>query len=291
MWKATRGRRKRRVTPQAAQQFILHRRLPVRAGNRNKLQYRLAQSRALCAERCPWPPVPGKGPLIAIADAMVKYVERAWHTWYFILVRNPKADEAVVLPPFHRKGTETTNGWQEAFAAVDPAILSRIQALVSDGHCGLVYEARWRGWLLQRCHFHLIAAIQARRSRLKTSRHYAEGQRLHELVKRVLSEPDEAIVPSLINALEETGWHTPSRKLRGVLLGFANHYREFRTYLSRPELRLPITSNTAETLIGIVEEVLSRARGFKRVPVLNEWILCICKTRKAVRCRPHASTK
>lgn len=289
VWKVRRGRKRLRASLQPAQRFIAHRALPVRTfPNRNKRQYRLALSRHRCAST-PWPQVPS-GTLIAIADALVKYVQGSWHTWYFILVRTPKMNEAVILPFFHRKGTETATGWCEAFAAVNTFVLGRIVALVSDGHSGLVTEAKWRNWLLQRCHFHLIARIQSRRSKWKSSRHYEEGKHLYELVKRVLTEPDDALLQPLINELEAIGWQSSSRDLRNVLRGFVNHHQEFRTYLRHPVLRLPLTNNTAETFIGLIEEVCSRARGFNRVEVLDEWIACIIKTRKTIRCRPPKST-
>ena len=296
VWKTRRGRKKLRVSVEIAHRFVMHRLLPVRspqAGpmlSRNERAYRLGQSRTRCASLCPWPIVP-EGNLIAVADALVKYVEGTWHTWYFVLVRALEETEATVLPPFHRIGTETSTGWCEAFDALNAPIRNRIKALVCDGHTGLVYEARWRGWLLERCHFHLIARIQSRRSKWKTSQHYEEGRHLYCLVKRVLSESNERQLQEVVNELEEIGWETPSKDLKNTLKGFVNHYQEFRTYLYHPQLRLPITNNTAETFIGLVEEVGSRARGFKNVSVLNEWITCVCKTRKKIRCAPPEEKK
>ena len=290
VWKTKRGRKNLRVSTDLAHRFILHRVLPTRVGNRNKLQYRLARSRTLCAQRLPWPTVPAHGTLIAVADALVKYLEGTWQTWYFILVRRPEDNEAVILPPFYQAGTETLSGWYEAFERVDPSVEKRITALVCDGHRGLSSVAKWRGWKLQRCQFHLVSRIQSRRSKWKSSQHYEEGKRLYALVKRVFTEPDESALQPLINELEEIGWHTSSRGLKDTLKGFVTNYEEFRTYLRHPELRLPITNNTAETLNSLIEEVCSRARGFKSISVLEEWITCICKTRKTIRCAPKKST-
>lgn len=292
VWKATPGRRSLRIPADIAHRFVLHRSLPIRAPrsgvfqSRNERQYRLACARRRCATTCPWPPVENTGQLIAVADALVKYVAGAWHTWYFILVRTLNTTEAVILPPYHRRGTETSAGWREAFEGVDIFNRDRIVALVCDGHRGLTNEAKRRGWLIQRCHFHLIARIQSRRSKWKTSQHYEEGRRLFELVKCVLTENDESNLQKTIDELEEAGQQTPSRDLRNTLRGFVNHYSEFRTYLHHPHLGLPTTNNTAEAMIGLVEEVSSRARGFARVVTLHEWIVCILKTRKTIRCAP-----
>ena len=284
-----------RVSTDIARRFVFNRMLPTRAPRagvphtRNERQYRLARSRSACASLS-YPEAPTSGPIITIADALVKYIEGEWHTWYFILVRRPEDNEAVIMPPYHRRGTETVAGWRAAFDALDPAVRSRIVALVCDGHRGLRYEARWREWLLQRCHFHLIARIQSRRSKWRTSQHWAEGKRIFELVKRVLTEADATSLKDVLEELEEIGWTNRSPEIRRIIAGFMTNHLEFRTYLEYPSLRLPTTSNTAEALIGLVEDVSRRARGFKRIDTFNEWIVCVLKTRKRIRCAPPEST-
>lgn len=290
VWKRKRGRRRIRTSPDLAHRFVFHRLLPVRASlpglsaGRNKRQYRLAQSRRRCFSACSWQPAPRNGKLIVIADALVKFAEKKWHTWYFTLVRPIDSIWAVVLPPYHRLGTETVLGWRKAFDALGADILTRIEALVCDGHRGLVSESRWRNWKLQRCHFHLIARLQGRRSKWKSSRHYEEGWRIYTLAKQVLKEPREEKLWPILNELEEIGWTSDSPEIRKTISGFVNHWREYRAYLKYPELKLPTTNNTAESLIGLVEEVCRRARGFKNLKVLNEWIICVSKTRPFIKC-------
>ena len=195
------------------------------------------------------------------------------------------SDRAVALPPYHRQGTETVAGWRKAFDAVEPNILARIESLVCDGHVGLVSESKWQEWKLQRCHFHLIARIQSRRSKWQSSRHYEEGWHIYTLVKRVLEEPYEEKLAPAINELEEIGWTNRSPEIKRTLAGFVNHFQDYRTYLRHPELNLPTTNNTAESFIGFVEEVCRRAKGFKNVDVLNEWVVCVSKTRATIKCR------
>lgn len=290
VWKRKRGRRQNRISSDLAHRFVFHRLLPIRArlpglsAGRNKRQYRLAQSRHRCASACPWEQAPRKKKLIVIADALVKFVEKKWHTWHFLLVRPIDSDRAVVLPPYHRPGTETVLGWRKAFDALEADILPRIEAIICDGHRGLVSESKWRKWKLQRCHFHLIARLQGRRSKWKSSRHYEEGWRIYTLTKQVLEEPSEEKLLPILNELEEISWTSRSPEIRKTLSGFVNHWQEYRTYLKYPELKLPATSNTAEALIGLVEEVGRRARGFKNLKVLNEWIICVSKTRAVIKC-------
>lgn len=281
-----------RSTPDMAHRFVRMRLFPVRVSHsgmplsRNERQSRLAASRRHCVTRCPWLPPPVQGPLIAVADALVKRMERCWHTWYFVLVRRPDDTTAVVVPTYHAQGTETQEGWRQAFAQLSPPVHTRIVALVSDGHAGLVNHAKRQGWVIQRCHFHLLARLQGRRSRWRTGRHVEEGKRIFSLTRTILTTPDAAALPSLINELEEIGWTSHSPEIRRVLSGFVNHVDDYRAWLRHPELRLPATNNTAETLIGLIEEVNRRARGFRTVAVLNEWITVATKTRATIRCAP-----
>lgn len=103
----------------------------------------------------------------------------------------------------------------------------------------------------------------------------------------MLTDPDETVLQPFLDEIEEIGWTNKSPEIRRVLAGFVNHYQEFRTYLAYPNLRLPTTNNTAETLIGLVEDVTRRSRGFKKVKTFTEWITCVVKTRKTIRCSPH----
>ncbi|MEK9186505.1 MAG: hypothetical protein AAB885_02880 [Patescibacteria group bacterium] len=292
VWKRKTGRRRVRITVKLARALVLGRLLPVRSKRsgwpqtRNQRVYRLSLSRKKCATFCLWPTIPPGVPLIMIADALVKYVGKEWHTWYIMLVRPVNEDTAYVIPSYHEKGTETLSGWQRALKAVDGEIANRLKALVCDGHRGLVFGARQRELILQRCHFHFIARIQSRRSKWKTGRHQNEGKRIYELARWILTEPDNFVLQPLINELEEYSWTTTSEDLQKCLAGFVNHYQDFRSYLKHPELRLPATSNSAEAIIGLIENVCRRARGFTSVKTTNEWIVSVLKIRKTIKCAP-----
>ena len=42
--------------------------------------------------------------LILVADAIVKYRNGAWHTWFFMFVRAVKGEDAIILPPYYAPG-------------------------------------------------------------------------------------------------------------------------------------------------------------------------------------------
>lgn len=242
-------------------------------------------SRDALVERLPWPRVPQSGSLIVIADAFLQYTEHAWHTWYCILVRPVHGEDATILKPFCRKGTEVAEGWHEAFAAVPGELLSRIKALVSDGHNGLILEAGYRGWLMQRCHFHLIARLQQHRSRWMRGLHEREGKRIYALIMQALETRSPRILARSLAHLAVVGRTTTSREVRRILSGFLTNHADYRTYLRYPELHLPTTSNTAEAFVGIIRDLCRRARGFRTVRTMNQWIDALVKARKTIKCR------
>lgn len=166
---------------------------------------RLRKERDAFNEKQPWHSIP-RGPLIMIADAIVKYRKGVWHTWFFMLVRPVDGEDAVILPPYHAQGREVCTEWLNAFETVSPNVLKRVKALVSDGHRGLTSEATWRGWLIQRCHIHLIMAIQARRSRWAMSRLQSEGVEIHALTNCILNNPCQKKADQALARIEEIGW-------------------------------------------------------------------------------------
>lgn len=290
VWRCHRGRKRKRFSANLVQSYLEHTVPPVSAVARARGQpistakHRLASSLKLFNGKTPWPIVSTDNQFIAIADAWTKKIKGSYHTWYGILLRPLKDNQATILPLPHFEGRESIPDWRLAFDTVPKKLLGRIVALVCDGHRGLVNEARWRGWLIQRCHFHLIAAIQGRRSRWHDSRHRKEGERLYRLISTVLAVTDDAAIPQLLDEIENIGWQTKSRQLRKALSGFVNHIENYRTYLKHPGLNLPRTSNTAETLFSLVEELCHRARGFSSVESLSRWIEAVVKHRKTITC-------
>lgn len=293
LWKKKRGRKRIRIINIEAERFIWHKSLPIRKHlrSRSKEGYRLTKSRKWSAKVLPWPVIPNHTRFIAVADALVKFLSGKWYAWYFIFLRPIKNNEALILPFFYQQGTETAGGWNRAFDTIPDSVRSRIVALTCDGHTGLVSEARWRNWKLQRCHFHLIARLQSRRSRWRKGRHKEEAGRIYERVKVVLESQNIAEVAKAVNELEEIGWTSTSPEVRTILNGLTTNYADYRTYLKYPNLYLPTTNNTAETFVGLVEELSRRGRGFKTIKAFNEWITVLIKTRKKIFCRPKERKK
>lgn len=281
-----RGRKARRIIGRPVERFLRSGHLRKEQGISQRAKYlaRLRVDRDSFNRKNLWHPVP-QGQIILIADAIVRCYQGRWHTWFFMLVRAVDGKDAIILPPYHREGKETPDGWDEAIDTIPAEVQDRVKALVSDGHTGLMYAAKRHRWFVQRCHAHLLRAIQARRSRWSMGRHRDEATEVHALVKCVLEVRDEPQMKQVLMRIEEIGHATSSKILRKVLLGFVKSAENYRTYLAHPELNLPTTSNTAESLNALVGSLSFHARGFRSVDSLNAWISALCKERGMLKCR------
>jgi len=288
------GRKTRRGDASIIIKFLEHRTSTfshlarVKGLPKSTFQYRVSRMLDDFLLKTPWPSIPQKGPLILVADGRVKYVEKGWFTGYFFFARMINEIEATILPPVWCPGTETSTKWREVFENLPQDILSRIVALVCDGHTGLVQEARRRGWLLQRCHAHLIKRIQSRRSRWYSSRHRPEGEEIYTLVKKVLTDQGGQELSVILSRLKEIALNTSSRDLKNTLSGFINNYEDWRTYLKYPNLNLPTTNNTAESFSGCIHSLVHRARGFRSRLKLQKWVAALIKNKKTIKCRGNS---
>lgn len=289
VWKKKRGRKRKRINTDFVRSFLNHEIASLASLSRkrkcseSKLQQKLARSRTYFIQTEPWPHIPD-GALILVADAVVEFIEKKWRTVYLMLVRKISKEEAIILPPFFGCGTETAGTWRVAINTIPPDVLTRINAMVCDGHIGLVAESKRHGWLLQRCHFHLLARIQSRRSLWRIARHKVEAGSIFKNVRHVLECPDNDALNDSLAVLKEISRTSSSPEIRRVLSGFIRNYRDYRTYLNHPEFHLPTTNNTAESLAGTIANLKHRLRGFPTLQSFTKWIHALLKFKKKIKC-------
>lgn len=202
------------------------------------------------------------------------------------MLLRPKHDtDAVILPPHISAGHEDAIGWQQAFDTLPPAVRIRINALVCDGGTGVVSLAHRNKWLLQRCHFHLLSAVQNYLTTGPRSKNRSFAQQVMQEVQRALTAYNESAVRDSLARLVAIHAETRSRGVRRVLGGFLLHWREYRTYLIYPEWSFPTTSNAAESFIQCVRDLMYRCRGFRTQEKLITWITALAAHKKTIRCR------
>lgn len=292
VWKKKKGRKKIRTSGNFFIRYLEHR-LPSLRGLSKELnvpewvlKYRLKTHRQKFVAKTPWPCLPQNEPLLAIADAAIQFVEGSFYTFYFINIRRINEDFAYPAPPHVRKGSEVAAGWYEAFHLLPEGTKNSILALICDGHGGLTSLGKRQNWIVQRCHFHLISRIQGRKSKGKFSRHRAEGKLIYGLVKKVLTAKREKLISKYLSEIKQLALlPTTSYELKTTLLGFTKHYQDYRNYISHPELHLPRTTNSIESMIGGIRNLCQRAKGFRTLESFTDWTIAFLKAKRKFKCR------
>ncbi len=292
-WRKKRGRKVMRLAPQYITAYFTHRSRTVRAyaDGRSKskscVQRRLAHSLTafVAAQENAWRAImPEQGELILIADALWHRIRKEKYAIYIMLLRPKHGSDAVIVPPQLIAGHEDAAGWQQALHAIPPAVRMRIGALVCDGGTGVVSLAHRNGWLLQRCHFHVLSAVQNYLTTGPRSKNRPFAKRVMREVQRVLTASTEVAARDSLARLAVIRDETRSRGVRRVLGGLLINWREYRAYLVRPEWSLPTTSNTAESFIQCVRDLMYRCRGFRTKEKCITWITALAAHKKTIRC-------
>lgn len=224
--------------------------------------------------------LPRHGKLVAIADAIWYFVDGKKLTIYLIFLRPTDTNEATILPPVFVSGHEDGEGWTKAWAQVPRRYMSRINALVCDGQWWLVAFGRRRHWVVQRCHFHLLANLQM----YLGVRAKERNQKILLLVRGLLATANTAESSRFLLRLARMRNVIRSRGIRRVLSGFETNYRDFQNYIRFPLLNLPTTTNTAESCASSVRALLHRTRGFRGETALRLWITGYILWKKTILC-------
>lgn len=283
--KKKRGRDHLRINSQLILDYLNKKRSVFKTkANQERFRYRLNLSLNYFLAHTEWSHPPGDCPLITVVDAMWEIVEGIECTVYVILLRPVDSDQAWILPPVIVPEKESANGWEITLENIPTQLKKRIVALVCDGEPHLVFQAKQLGWLVQRCHFHLIASIKNYVTNNPLSRKRLLGKMVLEAAHIALSTQDETTLEQALDDLMLLSKLTKNKKLKSRLTGFVKHIDDFRTYLKYPKLNLPHTSNTVESLIQCLRDLQYRARGFRTAKSFIRWMKAICLFKKIMTC-------
>jgi hypothetical protein len=224
--------------------------------------------------------LPAHGRLVAIADAIWHHIQGEKITIYLILLRPVSSNQATITLPVFAPGHEDREGWAYAWKQVPKAYKRRISALVCDGQKWLTAFGLRNGWVVQRCQFHLLANLQMYLGVRDRQRNSKVLLLVHALLATADSNRSRRILVRLARIRNES----KSRGMRRVLSGLETNYPDFQSYLRRPELNLPTTTNAAESCISGIRALMRRCRGFRSQEALTQWISGYVLWKKTVRC-------
>lgn len=291
VWRKKRGRSVVRIHPSLdAIAFPSHESLRYRAKRRHQgrecVRRRHDRQLSSLLRTTPCTPIP-EGDLIAIIDGYQLFFTGHPWTVYIILLRPIKGSRATITDPYFLVGPETVRGWEQAFARLPVDVLNRIRAVVADGMLGVNRMARAHGWVLQRCHVHLIRILYPLLgNRFKTVTRKRLRRLAYHHVLIALTNTDDHVVEQSLQRLRTYAYTQDFPRRFGLKVrGFLQSYQDFRSYLTYPEFHLPATSNTAETVCGKIAEVVRRTRGFRTPRSFDRWIQLLLRTQSTVQCR------
>jgi len=265
-WSVRRRRRgpaARRITERLPEAVLLEK-VPVdllaRRSHRSTATIRRRLGRALekiAAE--PFVPTVTAGGLVLLIDGLwSKLRGRRW-VLYNMALKPAASHTAWFLRPHLRAGHESMRGWEAALNTIPCELAGRICALAADGKTGIDILAQSRGWPLQLCHRHLIAALDRKLGHPRRQRTVQRpGRDIRATILELLATSDESRVAEACQEIQHLCGHPNCTVgLRAVALHFVRHQREYRTYLLQPDLGIPTTTCTLESMHNLLRRAIS----------------------------------
>lgn len=217
------------------------------------LRYRARERMSVITERPGQLRIP-EGDLVLMVDGLWCTFQGRYWVLYDMAVKPVTEDVAYLLDPIQRCGRENARGWSAAISTIPREIKERIRALISDGLPGFETIGQQQGWVNQFCHWHLISSLES-----KLGRHRRQlgsrwlRERIYAAVCDALVTTDEHQLGLLEEQLKQLiGRWDCTRRLRWTVSQFLRLKDSFRAYLRYPDLRLPTTTGSLESLHNLL---------------------------------------
>lgn len=254
-----------------------------------QFKYRLRKSRDKVLAQAPLSSLPDSGPYLLLVDAKIQQVRGRYFTTYLVLIRSIRSSQASIYRVSTLPGYENGVTWTSLLVEqMPPSLKGQIKAIICDGARIFPVIAQQNGWLLQRCHFHLLAILHSQLTGWKLGKRQARlGLRLRAHIHVVLTSTDEHRVQLALKRLRfyRSSSEVSDTVRRRVLNGFIIQYQDYRTYLKYPELQLPRTNNSCESFIRVIHSFFANARGVSSAKALERWIQMVCTRKSSIKCR------
>ena len=248
---------------------------------KSSLSAKLAKAMQNCLSNIETPP-PNPDNCILVVDAVWFQFKKVRWTLYLGAVRSVDGNKADILEPKLVCGRECHLGWRGYIDGLPEEIKQPIKAVVSDGFRGVDRIAKFNNWIVQRCHFHLISQLQVNRGRWKKMPDTPMREKVYQTVVKLLyTKESKQILEEHLRYLINKS-NCPHR-LKMIATEFLRHLHQFRSYLLYPELNLPATTNSIESLNKIIR---TRCKHLCTPESLLLRVRTLLKIRKTVTCNP-----
>jgi len=238
----------------------------------------------------PSPQVLPRGPLVLLVDGLwFEFDGRPW-VLYLTALKPCRGNEATFLDPLLLPGREGASRWQQALAAIPPAAIRRIQAMVVDNLPGMQRLAYQHRWALQLCHFHLLLKLQAQRRGVRyTLRGGSVREEIHQLIRSALELPDGNRLSGVLEQLRRLSLgDCGTLRIQTTVREFLKGLSFYRSYLTYPYLELPRTTNSVESMCRLLREMLRSSRAGSNPASVLLWATALIRLRPRVTCNGHS---
>lgn len=225
--------------------------------------------------------------LILLADGLwFRFKRRPW-VLYLMALRPVSGNRAMFIDPVMLQGPESRDGWIAAMGRIPDDCRCRVRALVCDNFRGSATIAARNGWVLQLCHFHMIAQLRARMGFRRPGGVSAKEVRLegYRLVRSALVTRDQAELRSALDRLTALGKSSATPAvMRDIFREFVRRIAAYRAYLDFPEMQLPTTTGTVESMGRVIRDLMRRTRNVGTPAALNLWVTNYIRYRPLIAC-------
>ncbi|TBR25089.1 hypothetical protein EPO15_02790 [bacterium] len=229
------------------------------------------------------------GDFVLLVDGIwFRFKRRPW-VIYLIALKRPQDDFATFLDPVLRPGTECRQGWIEAFDTIPAVHRPLVRALVCDNFMGSMTIAKVNGWVLQYCHFHVLASLYSKLGlrRPRTVGSIELRREAYELVRTALTTPDESIREAIeFRLMTLANGNLLPFRFSNILREFVRRLDDYRAYRYHPALRLPRTTGSAESMCRMIRDMMGRNRSVATPAALKLWVTVFMRLRHEIACRP-----
>ena len=221
--------------------------------------------------------------LILVIDAQWQYFNGDLWTLYFVAVKSNISETVTIFDPVLKQGKENAVTWNELFDALPLTLKNRVVAVVSDGIKGIETVTANHGWIIQRCHFHLLKTLQKMRGkRLSTSGRLIREE-IYCTAKRILSERSKRKLKFLCNRLAELAKDDRCpRKMRMTARDFLRRLSGFRSYREFPDFNLPVTVNVMESINSFIRR---KSRTVNSPTTWLKWAIACIRLKSKFTCK------
>lgn len=251
-------------------------------------RYRFRQSLKTFLSTSHKPAIP-EGMLILLADGIwFRFDGKPW-VLYMTAVKSCSGNKAVFLRPVLFSGKEGGLKWQEVFSAIPEDVRQRVCALVVDNFNGMQLIARKNNWLLQLCHFHMLVKLKVRRKGIqRTLKGGTIRKDIFDLVSYSLHARDPQRFNIALNRLEDISkGDLATKRIRATIRDFLECVGYYRTFLDYPNLGLPTTTNTMESMGSILRSMFRHSRAGSNPEALLMWAEALVRMKGNLTCEGH----